>query len=107
LDESDLEFGNRRNFLNQPNQSERTWRAAAAAFDYRPTTLSLFEPYLCLNFDACMLQLSVNKIACRGTSKFPWDGKQRSIEFPAVTPHLLPRLVFFFVLGSVLRVLAI
>jgi hypothetical protein len=33
-------------------------------------------------------------VACRGTSKFPWEGNRRQIEFPAITPQLLPRLVF-------------
>ncbi len=32
-------------------------------------------------------------MSCRGTSRFPWDDKRRHIEFPAVSPELLPRLV--------------
>jgi hypothetical protein len=46
MDEVDLTFANRRNFLSPP-YGKQGWHAAAGAFDYRFYTLMFHDALLC------------------------------------------------------------
>ena len=80
MDEVDLTFANRRNFLTPPH-GKQGWHAAAGAFDYRHYIFH--EALLCWN--------TQTRVCPRGTSQFPWDGTKRNMDFPAVSPQLFPR----------------
>jgi hypothetical protein len=82
MDQTDLDFSNHRNFLTQPHGLHRGtgWRASAGAFDFRCVDVAKQNP----NDDLIAFQF-------RGSSKFSWDGTRRNMEFPAVSPKLLPR----------------
>jgi hypothetical protein len=80
MDEVDLNFATHRNFMTRPHE-QQGWHAAAGAFDYRHYHFYVASLRRCTQTCFCL----------RGTSKFPLDGTKRNVEFPAVSPKILPR----------------
>ncbi len=82
MDQTDNVFSNHRNFLNQPHGQHRGtgWSASSLAFDFR------YVAEAKLSWTDALI-----RVGPRGQSKFPWVGAQSAMEFPAITPSLLPR----------------